>query len=159
MTMQTLEQELAGHAFFAGLRPEYVALIAGCGINVHFACDQHLIHEGTPADTFYVLRDGRVGLETAAPHQGVVTVETIEAGEVLGWSWLFPPYRWHFSGRALEPVRAIALDGACLRTKCESDPAFGYELMRRFAAIVIDRLQATRLQLLDLYAQPARGAR
>ena len=157
--MQTIEQEVASHPFFAELAPKHLALIAGCGSNVHFERDQYVIREGETADTFYVLRTGRVRLETAAPQHAPVAIETIEAGEVLGWSWLFPPFRWHFSGRVLEPVRAISLDGACLRGKCDSDPAFGYELMRRFTAIVIERLQATRLQLLDLYAQPARGAK
>ena len=80
-----------------------------------------------------------------------MTIETIEGGEVLGWSWLFPPYRTFFDARALNAVRALSLDGSCLRTKCEKDPAFGYELLKRFAGVVISRLEATRMQLLDLY--------
>ncbi len=157
--MQTIEQELAHQPFFAGLEPRFVALIAGCGSNVQFERDAPIFREGEQADTFYVLRHGRVALETAAPAAGHLSIETIEAGEVLGWSWLFPPYQWRFSGRALEPVRAIALDGACLREKCERDHDFGFEIMRRFAAIIIERLQATRLQLLDLYASPVPGGR
>lgn len=153
--MQTIEQELVAHPFFAGLEPAYVSLITGCGSNTHFARGQYLFREGERADRFYIIRHGRVALETAAPQLGVRTIETIEAGEVLGWSWLFAPYRWHFGGRALEPVRAVSLDGACLRDKCEQDHDFGYEIMKRFAAIIIDRLQATRLQLLDLYALPS----
>ncbi len=78
-------------------------------------------------------------------------IETIEAGEVIGWSWLFPPYRWHFDARALAPVRATRFDGACLRGKCEADPALGYDLMSRFAQVLIERLQWTRLRLLDVY--------
>jgi CRP/FNR family transcriptional regulator, cyclic AMP receptor protein len=159
MSIRTVERLLADHPFFAGMRPEQLAVLAGCASNVHFSRDTYLIHEGDPADTFFIIRSGVVALETMAPQRRTVTIETIEAGEVLGWSWLFPPYRWHFSGRAVEEVSATKLDGACLRGKCEADPALGYELMRRFAAIVIDRLQATRLQLLDLYAAPDRGAR
>lgn len=154
--MQTLEQELAAHPFFAGLEPTYVSLIAGCGSNTQCERGQYIFKEGELADRFYVIRHGRVALETAAPQIGLRTVETIEAGEVLGWSWLFPPYRWHFSGRALEPMRAVSLDGVCLREKCAQDHDFGYEVMKRFAAIIIDRLQATRLHLLDLYALPSR---
>jgi CRP/FNR family cyclic AMP-dependent transcriptional regulator len=157
--MRTVEQLLADHPFFAGMRSDQLAVLAGCASNVHFERDSYLIREGEAADTFFILRAGRVALETSAPQRRPLTIETIEAGEVLGWSWLFPPYRWHFSGRALDEVRATKLDGACLRGKGESDPALGYELMRRFAAIAIERLQATRLQLLDLYAQPGRGAR
>lgn len=153
--MLTLEQELVAHPFFAELDPAFASLIAGCGSNTHFAGGQYLFREGEQADTFYVLRHGRVALETAAPQLGVRVVETIEAGEVLGWSWLFPPYRWHFSGRAIESVRAVRLDGACLREKCEQNHDFGYEVMKRFASIIIERLQATRLQLLDLYALPS----
>ncbi len=84
------------------------------------------------------------------PHRPIV-IETIEAGEVLGWSWLFPPYRWHFNARALEPIRAIMLDGVCLREKGEIDHDLGYELVKRMAHILIERLQSTRLQLLDVY--------
>jgi hypothetical protein len=80
-----------------------------------------------------------------------VVIGTLEAGEVLGWSWLFAPYHWHFDARAVGVVRATAFDGACLRGKCDDDPRLGYELMRRFAAVMIDRLQWTRLQLLDVY--------
>jgi CRP/FNR family cyclic AMP-dependent transcriptional regulator len=154
--MQSLEQELVTHPFFAGLDPAYMRLIAGCGSNVQFERGQYVFLEGEQADRFYIIRHGKVVLETAAPQMGVRIVETIEAGEVLGWSWLFPPYRWHFSSRALEPVRAVSLDGVCLRDKCEQDHDLGYEIMKRFAAIIIERLQATRLQLLDLYAPPRR---
>ncbi len=78
-------------------------------------------------------------------------IETLGPGDVVGWSWLFPPYRWQFDAVALERVAAVALDGACLRAKCDDDTRLGFELTRRFAGVLIDRLQATRLRLLDLY--------
>ncbi len=84
-------------------------------------------------------------------------IATLGEGAVVGWSWLFPPYRWSFDARALELTRTVAFDGACLRGKCEADTTLGYELMQRFAAVMLDRLQATRLQLLDVYGQPAAG--
>jgi CRP/FNR family transcriptional regulator, cyclic AMP receptor protein len=80
-----------------------------------------------------------------------VTIETVEAGDVVGWSWLFPPYRWHFDARALSTVRATVFDGACLRDKCRADPELGFELMSRFAQVMLERLQWTRLRLLDGY--------
>jgi CRP-like cAMP-binding protein len=98
-----------------------------------------------------------VALEINAAERGNVTIETIGAGDVLGWSWVFPPYTWHFSARALEPVHAIAIEAAALRAQCEADHDFGYELMRRFAAVFLERLQATRLRLLDIYGPPVRA--
>lgn len=142
---------LADVPFFAGLRASELELLAGCAKNVHFAQGDVLFREGDPANAFYVVRGGSVALETFAPARGGMTIETIDAGEVIGWSWLFAPYRWHFDARALSPVRATVFDGECLRGKCEQDPALGYDLMKRFAQVLIERLQWTRLRLLDVY--------
>jgi CRP/FNR family transcriptional regulator, cyclic AMP receptor protein len=149
--MQALESLLREAPVFRGLADEQLALVAGCGSNVHIAEDAVLFREGDPADVFYLIRDGVVALETFALARGAITIETIETGEVVGWSWLFPPYRWHFDARALTPLRATVFDGACLRGKCEADPALGFELMSRFAQVLIERLQWTRLRLLDVY--------
>ena len=149
--MQTLDELIAGAPVFTGLRPEDLALIAGCARNVAFEAGELLFREGEPADTFYVVRRGRVSLELHTPERGGLVIETIEPGEVVGWSWLFEPYVWHFDARAAGPVRAIAFDGACLRGKCEDDKALGYELMKRFAQVMIDRLQHARVRLLDVY--------
>jgi CRP-like cAMP-binding protein len=152
--MESLRHILAAQSIFAGLPDADLETLTGCARNVRFAPGDYLLREGDEAATFYVLREGRVALEThGAPH-GQLLIETIEAGDVLGWSWLFPPYHWHFSGRALEPVFVLALDGVCLRGKCEADHDLGYELMKRFASVIIARLQATRVQLLDLYGAP-----
>lgn len=142
--------------FLAGLGPDRLDLLAGCAGNVHFDAGAHLFREGDEADTFYVIRHGSVAIETFVPARGAVTIETIGPGEVLGWSWLFEPYRWHFDARALSPVRATGFDGACLRGKCDADPALGYELMSRFAQVLIERLQWTRLRLLDVYGNGSR---
>jgi CRP/FNR family transcriptional regulator, cyclic AMP receptor protein len=149
--METIEAVLHDVPLFQGLTPAELELIAGCGSNVRFRDGEFLFREGDQADTFYVLRHGAVALETFVPARGPVTIDTLEAGEVLGWSWLFPPYRWHFDARALSLVRATSFDGACLRGKCEGDPRLGYDLMSRFAQVVIDRLQWTRMRLLDVY--------
>jgi CRP/FNR family cyclic AMP-dependent transcriptional regulator len=149
--VRTLEMVLAETPFLEGLDDERLALLAGCAGNVHFGAGETIFRQGDPADAFYVLRHGSVALETFVPTRGPVVIETIEAGEVLGWSWLFAPYRWHFDARALTGVRATGFDGACLREKCDQDPALGYELMGRFAQVLIERLQWTRLRLLDVY--------
>ena len=146
-----IEALLQEHPFFQGLEPDYVAFIAGCGKNVTFQAGDYVFREGEPADQFYIIRHGKVQLEIFVPERGPLAVETISEGEVLGWSWLFPPYRWSLDARAIEPVRAIALDGTCLRGKCNDDHHLGYELMTRFAPIIVKRLRATRLQLLDVY--------
>ncbi len=148
-----LESLLAEHPFFEGLEPDYVSFIAGCGANVKFEAGEYIFREGEPADHFYIIRHGRVQLEIFVPERGPLAIETIGEGEVLGAAWLFPPYRWSLDARALEMTRAVALDGACLRGKCEEDHHLGYELMRRFAPIITKRLQATRLQILDVYGR------
>jgi CRP/FNR family transcriptional regulator, cyclic AMP receptor protein len=154
---QTLEPLLRAHKFFAGLAPERLALIAGCAANVSFPADTFLFREGDPADMFYLIRLGKVALEVGTPGTGALTVQTLADGDVAGFSWLLQPHRWQFDGRVVERVLALQIDGACLRDKCDRDPALGYELMRRFSAIAVARLQATRLQLLDVYGHaPAR---
>jgi CRP-like cAMP-binding protein len=149
--VHTLDELLAEAPVFNGLGPDAITLIAGCAQNVGFDEDALLFREGEPADTFYVIRRGRVALELHTPERGGIVIETIEQGEVVGWSWLFEPYRWHFDARADTPVRAIAFDGACLRGKCEDDKELGYELMKRFSQVMIDRLQHARVRLLDVY--------
>jgi CRP-like cAMP-binding protein len=142
---------LADVPLLEGLDEERLALLAGCAGNVRFGAGETIFRRGDPADVFYVLRHGTVALEMFVPARGPLMIETIEAGEVLGWSWLFAPYRWHFDARALTVVRATGFDGACLREKCATDPALGYELMGRFAHVLMERLQWTRVRLLDVY--------
>jgi len=151
MTIDTFEKTLGSHPFFADLSAPHLATIVGCTANVVFEPGEFIVREGTPADRFYVLREGKVAVEIASSGRGALTIETLEAGEVLGWSWLFPPYTAHFDARAVNRVRALSLDGACLRRKCEGDVALGYDLVKRFAGVLIKRLEATRIQLLDVY--------
>ncbi|HEX7611053.1 MAG TPA: cyclic nucleotide-binding domain-containing protein [Solirubrobacteraceae bacterium] len=154
--MQTLEQLIAASPVFAGLAEEQLAVIAGCAVNERFDAGSELFREGRPADRFYLIREGAIALEVEAPGRGRLVVQTLHAGEVAGWSWLFEPYLWEFDGRAHEPTKVVGFDGACLRGKCEADHELGFQLMRRFAASMTERLQATRLQLLDVYGG-ARG--
>ena len=149
--MHTLDELLAAAPVFAGLGPDDLTLIAGCAQNVGFDEDELVFREGEPADTCSVVRRGRVALELHTPERGGLVIETIEPGEVVGWSWLFEPYRWHFDARADTPVRAIAFDGACLRRKCDEDHHLGYTLTKRLLYEVQQRLERVRMQRLDVY--------
>ncbi len=149
--MRTLDALIVESPVFADLDQEQLELIAGCASNVVFAAGERLFREGDQADTFFLIRHGIVALDAYVPNRGQLTVETVGPGEIVGWSWLLPPYTWHFTGRAVDAVRAVQFDGACLRGKCETDPALGYDLLNRFAQVLVSRLQATRLQLMDVY--------
>src|ERR1022692_1362435 len=149
--MKGLESLIADASVFAGLDASRLALIAGCGGNEHAREGSILFREGEPADRFFLIRHGWVALEVHARGSGSHVIETLGPGEVVGWSWLFKPYRWQFDARAIETVRLVRFDGACLRGKCDDDHELGYQLMQRFASAMLERLQATRLQLLDVY--------
>ncbi len=151
MEKENLTDILRQHPFLHGLSDVDMKTLIGCASNVRFPEGSRLINEGELANKFFLIRAGRVALETEIPGKGAIRVQTSGPGEVLGWSWLISPYRWHFSGVAVTDTRAIALDGECLRTKCETDKAFGYEMLKRLALVMERRLEATRLQLLDLY--------
>jgi CRP/FNR family cyclic AMP-dependent transcriptional regulator len=151
--MQTLEPILAAHPFFQGLLENDLQLLTGCASNVRFDANEMIAREGDEANEFYLIREGKVALEVFAQERGSVIIQTVGTGDVLGWSWLIPPYRWRFDARALERTRAIALNGQCLRTKCEENARLGYELLKRVTSVFAERLLATRLQLLDVYGK------
>jgi CRP/FNR family transcriptional regulator, cyclic AMP receptor protein len=149
--VQTIDQLIASAPVFDGLAREQLELIAGCGRNEHVESGAFLLREGNPADRFFLIRRGAVAIEVHAPGRGALMIETLHAGDAVGLSWLFEPYRWQLDARAVEPSELIGFDAVCLRGKLEADHDLGYELMRRFTANLIERLQATRLQLLDVY--------
>ena len=151
MVDESLVEELGRFEFFAGLAPEYVRFLAANAKKRNFV-GQHVIHrQGDPATSFYVVSKGHVSIEVPAIQGPTLFLQHLGPSDLLGWSWLFPPYRWQFDALAIDPVRAIAIDGKCLREKCEKDHHLGYDLMKRFSRIMTLRLQAARLQLLDLY--------
>lgn len=152
MSQKGIDTLLAEHAVFAGLPDADIKFIAGCAENVKFDAGEYLFHDGGEANHFFLLRYGQVAIQVYAPGKGSLTVATFSQGDIVGWSWLFPPYRWHFDAKATDLVRAVSFDGTCLRRKTEDNPALGHELMKRFARLIVDRLEATQLQLLDLYA-------
>ncbi len=149
--METLERLLREHPFLKTMEDRHLEFMTGCAANVRFAAGQFLFKEGDPADAAYLVREGRVALEIHAPGRGSTLIATIEGGQVFGWSWLFPPYRWHFEARAVEPVRAITFKGDCLRSKCEADHDLGYELLKRLLQEIDRNLERIHLQLLDVY--------
>lgn len=151
MEIETMKTLLAEHPFVRGLDSRYIDLLVSCASNVRFQPGEFIFREGGDAEQFYLMRHGRAAIEIYAAERGSITVMTVGEGEVLGWSWLFPPYRWMFDAKALELTRAIALDGKCLRGKCDADHELGYELMKRSVQVAEQRLQAARLQLLNLY--------
>lgn len=149
--MRSIADLTAAAPALAGLDPRLLDLIAGCGRTARFAAGELLFRAGGPADDFFLIRHGAIALELPVPQREPVTIETLHDGELLGWSWLFEPHRWTFDAHAVQDTTVVGFDGACLRGKCETDHELGYQLMRRFAAVLVDRLQATRLQLLDVY--------
>lgn len=153
--IQTLEPILAEIPLFRGMEQEYVALLAGCAANVRLEPGQFLFRIGDDADGFWLVRQGQVSVEIHAPGRGALTIHTARDGDVIGWSWLVPPYQRHFDARAIVATRALRMDAKCLRDKFESDPRLGYELMSRFGRVVTQRLDSMALQLLDVYGHRA----
>lgn len=132
------------------MKPEHLKILSESASEARFEPGQVLFRQGEPADQFYLIECGKVVLEAHEPANGTVLVQTLGAGEVLGWSWLFPPFNWNLQARALEPTEAILLNGAHLLVASERDRDFGFELMKRIAQVVIHRLQATRQRLVTL---------
>jgi CRP-like cAMP-binding protein len=150
--MESLEAAILEHPFWKGLNPNLLPLVIEGAWPMSFTAGEPINREGAEATRFCLIRRGRVALEAFVPGKGPVTIQTIGRGDVLGWSWLFPPCRWYFGASALEETEVIAYYAEHLRAKIQANHEFGYELMTRMARVLLDRLQATRMQLLDLYA-------
>jgi CRP-like cAMP-binding protein len=146
--VNAVESVIAEHPFLRGLKLEHLRLLTDSARRMHYEAGELIFREGDPANRFYLIEQGRVSLESHRRDEAAVAVQVIGPGDVLGWSWLFPPYYWHFDARALEPTSAIFFYGTRLRERCEQNHSFGYEMMKRMTQIVIHRLQATRKQLL-----------
>jgi CRP-like cAMP-binding protein len=153
VAIDTMAAVLAEQPFFKDVEPRHLRAVAGCAANVRFDPGEFLFRDGDPADKAYLLTQGQVFLELSVPGKGTVIVDTLEERALVGWSWLFPPYRAHLDARAVNDVRAVSLDGVCLRSKCDDDAALGYEMMKRFAAVFVGRLEVMRRVLLDVAAR------
>jgi len=150
-SIHDLEQLIRAHPFSQGMSDEHIDMLKGCAKNVRFRPGTFLLKEGEEAGTFYWVREGKVAMELHAPPQGTIQIDSRKAGEALGWSWLVAPYRWFCDARAIEDVRALAFDGVCLRGKFDQDPQLAHEMYRRFVPMIHRSLQATQLQLMDVY--------
>lgn len=142
---------LREHPFLCEIRPEHLETLAGCGRCQSLQAGEYLWRQGEQSNLFYLIQSGQIALEISIPGQGSLRIETIGAGEVFGWSWLVPPYRWQFDVRTVTDVRAVVLDGTCLRRQCELDISLGYALLKRLTSVIGHRLQSTRLKLFEVY--------
>jgi len=152
--MATLPESITKHPFFDGMKSDHLSVLVEGAKDVQFRPGDVLFREGEPASHFYLIQTGKIIVESRKPG-GSAVVQTLTAGEVLGWSWLFPPFCWHFQAKAVAPSQVIMLSGAHLLAAAERDHDFGYELMKRVSQLVISRLQATRKLLLELQVQSA----
>jgi CRP-like cAMP-binding protein len=152
--LKPLDELLLEHPFFADMEEGPRKFIAGCGRNEVFHAGDYLFREGEPADRFFLIRHGSVAVELHVPGHEPLQVDTLQGGDIAGWSWLVPPHKWANDARATTLVRAISLDGKCLRGKCEEDRSVGYEVFKRFIPVIAGRLSAVRLQLMDVYGDP-----
>jgi CRP-like cAMP-binding protein len=145
--VEPIENLIRKHPFLKELSPHQYRMLADCAMRTQFSAGEVIFQQGDPANRFYLIQRGKVAVEAWLKERGTVTIETLVGGDVLGWSWLFPPYYWQFGARALEETDAIFIYGTPLREECESDHELGYELMKRVSAVMLERLQATRRQL------------
>lgn len=145
---------IAGHPFLDGIPSTAIAQLAQYARRVDFPAGTRIFAEGGPARRFWLVIDGHIALDTQVPGRGAVVVESLGPGAVVGWSWLFAPHQWHFGASAVQHTAAVEFDGPGVRRLCDRDPVLGYELVCRFMRVVVDRLQCTRVRLLDLYRLP-----
>jgi CRP/FNR family cyclic AMP-dependent transcriptional regulator len=150
-----LPARVAAHPFLAGMRPHHIELIAGCASLVQFGSGQVIFRAGEEADGFYLIESGTVALEGSFLDHGPITTDVVSAGEPLGWSWLFPPYLWHYDARATKPTTAILFDRTVLRKSCDNDLTLGHELFQRMSKVMVRRLQASRAKMIEMLHKTA----
>lgn len=152
--MPSIEDYLSTHSFFSGLDDSFMKFLSNSAQGVQLKADQVLFQQGKPADKFYLLRSGQVSIQVPALVGPTLELQVLGEGEILGWSWLVPPYRWNFQARALEDSDLLEFDGSAILAHCEEDPKFGYELFKRFAALMSQRLDAARQKIMDQWDPP-----
>jgi len=150
LPQSSLEDRLSNHSFGSGLPPAAIRMLAGIAQPCDFKAGEYLWKQGDHAQVLYLIDSGQIALEILVPHQGPLQIETLSAGEVLGWSSLIEPYRWHFDARALEDVSALVLEGKRLRQQCDDHPTVGYRILKQLTPFLEMRLQKTRLRILEL---------
>lgn len=154
MKINDLSGVIHQQPFFKTFTETQLALLTGCAKNQRFKAETMLAKSGTPADHFFVIRSGSIAIEIPVPGRNRLVIQTLGKDAIFGWSWIFPPYHWAFDGRCQNEVHALVFDGNCLRKKCDDNPDLGYKFMKEFAVLMSQRLEATRLQLSDVYGHP-----
>lgn len=149
--MEALEEVVAKVALFQGMKREHIGLLSGCATEVRYEAGDYPSRAGAHSDRFWVVRDGRLALELWAPGRGSITIAIMTPGDVVGFSWLVPPYQTQFDVHAVAPTRALLFDGRALRERCERDPELGYQLMSRFGGLMVERILVLTMQLLDIH--------
>ena len=152
---EELEAQVATHPFLIGINAPHIRLLADCAMRSQFTAGQVIFQKGETANRFYLIERGRVALESSMGDD-IIRIDEVGPGDLLGWSWIFPPYVWHFDARAIEPTTAIFLYGTILREYCENDPALGYELFKRMSEVMMRRLQAARVKLSEAMKNTSR---
>lgn len=151
---EELDRLLCEHPFFKTMSLELRQELVDCAKSERYHAGDYIHREGEPADRFYLIRHGSVAQELCIPKQEPIIIQTLDEGDILDWSWLVPPYRWMADARVIRLTRVVALDARCLRGKYANDPHLAYELLKRFIPIIANRLEASRLQLIDIYGEP-----
>jgi CRP-like cAMP-binding protein len=154
MTTQPIEKQIAASAFFSGLRPEHIAAVAAHAKVRRLAKGEVLFHYGERADRFYLVESGHVGVEVAAIAGPALELQDLGPGAVLGWSWLIAPHTWSFQARAKTEVELVEFEGRGILARCEADPRFGYEVLKRFAGLMSERLDFARRRMMEAWNPP-----
>ena len=152
--IEPLATRVALHPVLAGMNHTQLTLLTDCAVARHFNTGQTILREGDFANGFYLIETGSVALGSEAGFGESIVIQIVGAGDLLGWSWMFPPYIWQFTARAIEPTTALFFYAAILREYCEKDHSLGYELLKRISAVMVRRLQAAHDQMLSLYSKP-----
>jgi CRP-like cAMP-binding protein len=142
-----LDEVIAKHPFLEGLSPHQARILRDCAMFMHYQAGEVVFREGDPANRFYLLLNGKISLEAHILGNGLTPLQVVNGGEVLGWSWMFPPYFWHFDARAIEDTDTVFFYATPLREECEADHDLGFEMVKRVSKVMLERLQATRRQL------------
>jgi CRP/FNR family cyclic AMP-dependent transcriptional regulator len=152
--MQSKDEYLAAHEFFAGLNEDFMQFLSEYATERQYKKGEVLFQQGKPADKFYLVRSGQVSVQVPAIVGPTLELQILGENQLLGWSWLIPPYRWNFMARAVEDTDLIEFDGSAILDRCEKDPLFGYELFKRFTALMSKRLEAARQKMMDQWNPP-----
>ena len=152
--MKSIENYLSAHSFFSGLEDDFMKFLSNSAKELRIKKGEVLFQQGKHADKFYLLRSGQVSVQVPALVGPTLELQVLGEGQILGWSWLIPPYRWNFQALALEDSTLLEFDSSDILARCEEDPIFGYELLKRFAALMSERLDAARQKFIDQWDPP-----